>query len=335
MRFSTIELLHDINVQGRLFSKNNYIILNGNVFPFFFLQFLKIILSKQYAIKEWISLDCEQVKNAVSGSFCNNLHYYKENQTVFENYQSFGFVVEIKEKNELSAIKKIIDDPLNKDNYYIFFTYKIYESSIKLYSYYSVDDIIHDDNKIVYINFLKKQSSEEYFNSIYFFFQYFYKKIEKLAYLEFLFTIFQYIVNIKKNNIGEFIDHYINNSIHLLPNDSIFDLATCFFQKKSTLFFEKWKNMKYKYAIEFWYYFWQDQLWYAQLALFNKKNIEGAIFYKKVNRWFLKTGINYYNVDELLQASIRLYNFDYLYKNLQSNAELDLESFFYMWFDKK
>ena len=73
-------------------------------------------------------------------------------------------------------------------------------------------------------------------------------------------------------------------------------------------------------------------MWYAQLTLLNKENIHDAVFLKKVNRWFLKTGISIYKPAELFQAAHRLYTIDYLYKKLQTNLELDLDSFFYLWF---
>ena len=234
----------------------------------------------------------------------------------------------------MGIIKKIIDDDSLKNNYYIFFTYNFYESNLKTYSYYLVDDIICNENKIFFINFLKNNTSEKFFMSIDFLFKYFYKKIEKQLYLEFFFNFLRYIPNIKKNNMSEFIDNYIEDSVHLLLSGSIFDLSTCFFQKKIILFFEKWKSIQYDYSIEYWYYFWQDQLWFAQLALLNKENITSIIFYKKVNRWFLKTGINCYCLDDLLDASLYLYNLDYLHKKLQTNGQLDLNSFFYFWFKK-
>jgi hypothetical protein len=64
------------------------------------------------------------------------------------------------------------------------------------------------------------------------------------------------------------------------------------------------------------------------LNLLNKNNLSDIVFYKKVNRWFIKIGIMHYTLDELLQASILLYKLDSLYKKLQTNAELDLTSFF-------
>lgn len=332
MRFSTLELLHDINTEGRLFYKNNYIILNGAIFPFLFLNCLKLILKKKHSIEYWINLDIEENKDAFLINFNNNVHYYEESNTVLDNNKSFGFIIDIKEKNALNTIQKVINSSLNKDNYYIFFTYNIHESLIKTYSYYVVDDIIYNENKIILIEFFRKHIIEKNFISIYCFLNSFYKKIEKQAYLEFFFNIFQYIPNIKKNNMIEFIDNYIDDSRHLLLSVSIFDLATYFFQKKTILFFEKWKIIRHRYSIEYWYYFWQDQLWYCQLALLNKANINDISFYKKVNRWFLKIGINCYQSDELFRASLRLYNLDYLHKKLQVDSEIDLESFFYIWF---
>jgi hypothetical protein len=335
MRCSTLELLRDINTPGRLFHKNNYIILNGSIFPFFFLRYLKAILKKEYGIGEWFNLDIEQTKDFSSMNLYNNLHYYQENQIFSENNQSFGFIIDIREKNGLNIMQKLIDKSFNDNNYYIFFSYIIHEAIIKTHTYYFIDDIIYDENKIIFIEFLRKYSTEENFINCYFFLEHFYKKIEKQAYLEFFFNFFQYLPNIKKNNISEFIDHYITQSFHVLLNDSIFDLATYFFQKKIGIFFERWNKLKYKYSIEYWYYFWQEQLWYSQLALLNKANINNISFYKKVNRWFLKTGINCYKLNDLLDASIRLHHLDYLHKKLQANSELDLESFFYIWFYKE
>jgi hypothetical protein len=335
MRFSTLQLLHDINTEGKLFYKNNYIILNGTIFPFLFLNCLKLILKKKYKIEYWINLDIEENKNAFLIDFDNDLNYYEEKNSVLSNNKLFGFIVDIKEKNDLAIIQKIMNSSLNKNNYYIFFTYNIHESLIRGYSYYSVDDIIYNENKIILMEFFRKNVIEESFIGVYYFLDSFYKKIEAQAYLEFFFSVFRYIPNIKKSNMIEFIDNYIYDSRHLLLSISIFDLATYFFQKKTVLFFEKWKITKQRYSIESWYYFWQDQLWYCQLALLNKTNINDIIFYKKVNRWFLKTGINCYQSDELLSASLILYNLDYLHKKLQVNSEIDLESFFYIWFYRK
>jgi hypothetical protein len=335
MRFSTLELLHDINTQGRLFYKNNYIILNGNIFPFLFLNYIKAIFKKEKGIKNWINLDIEADKDSLSVDLYNNLHYYEEHHTLADTNGTFGFVVDIKDKTALSIMQKFIEAPAKKNNYYIFFTYTIHEAIIKTYVYYAVDDIIYNENKLIFIEFLRKHSHEEQFVNFYFFLEHFYKKIEKQAYLEFFFNIFQYIATIKKNSIMQFVDYYIQDATHLLLPASIFDLATCFFQKKKDLFFEKWNNIKYKHSIEYWYYFWHDQLWYCQLALLNKANIQDISFYKKVNRWFLKTGITCYHSNDLLEASLRLYNLDYLHKKLQTNAEADLESFFYIWFYKR
>ncbi len=335
MNLSTFELLHDIGIKGKLFNKNNYIILSGAVFPFFFLKFLKVILSEQYLIKEWINFDLETMNQDVFDSlFYDNFANYQEIQTVLDYNLSFGFIVEIREKSDISLIKKIIQNS-KKKNYYIFYLSNLLQYNLKDYSYYVIDDIISEDKKIILIDFLRNNTKLEFFSEIDYIFKYFYKKIEKYIHLEFIFNLFKYITNVKKNNLGEFIDSYIISSDHLLLSCSIFDISTYFFQKKMNMFFEKWKVIKNNYSMEFWLYFWQDQLWYAQLALLNKNNIQDIIFYKKVNRWFLKTGINCYLKNDLLNASLRLYRLDYLYKKFQTNIDLDLESFFFIWFYNK
>lgn len=332
MRLSTLDLLAYINLMEKFTNQDKYIILTGQIFPFFFLQFFKKILIQKLFIKKWLNIDIEKMEHLDNHfSFINNFHYYKENQTAFEYNQEIGFIIEIKEKNELPILKKILES--KSDNYFYFiFIHNLYENNLKDIVYYSLDDIIYDEQKMILINLLRLYYCEEFFLSVNFFLKNFYKKIEKYARLEILFNIFQYIFNIKKKNISNFIDHYIFYSVNLLSYCSIFDLATSFFQKKISIFFEQWFFIKDNYSLEFWYYFWQDQLWYAHLALINKNDLSNIIFYKKVNRWFLKTGINYYKSDELFFASLMIYKLDYLYKKFQTNGWKDIESFFYIWF---
>lgn len=121
---------------------------------------------------------------------------------------------------------------------------------------------------------------------------------------------------------------------HLLPSEtSLFALSSAFLSKKSTQFYQLWKQVGPRYSEQFWCSFFADLLWrgaqYIRLAQEQNMVAARAMSYG-LPFSFTKTDWRTMNHKELVAAHQAIYVADFALKNSGGQAALDLffSSFF-------
>lgn len=326
-------LLSEVSLKGKLFKNHKYILINYDSFPYFFLNHFKKVILNQYSIVKCISINgfteyCNIKKNE------NSLFYYQENKTIVDYYKKFLYIWHITDRNDIKNVISVLDEIDKAEDYYIILVSNAFSFLLKKYIMYDIEMIFDGNKKFLLSNYVKNFDPIKYQSCLHNFFIYYYDIIENFMTLEVLFSLSIYLPAVRKNNIKNFLDEYINYILNKSTSKSFFDLSTYFFQKNKHGFFSLWSIFVKKYSIDFWIFFWQEQLWFCQLFLLLDLNVinDNIWWMKKLNRWFIKYGKEKYSYDVLLAGSFQLYKLDSLYKKYQTNAELDLYSFFLLWF---
>lgn len=334
MLLSTLDLLKNIYSKKDFFLKN-YFFISGKNPSYAFIEHLKHIISKKKFIKKWIFFDNTVKEINFSEDIINSdLLLYSDNELLGDLYDKVGVYIIVSEKN-FSLIQEIIkrfesNEFKFKTFYYLFF---LSTQGIQFFSeevIYSLDDYIMDSKKTILIEYVENFYKPEDKENIVYFLNYFYYSVSRYAYIEYLFSLFRFLPYIKKNMIKEYLLSYVESNRYLIPTTNIFELATLFFQKKIFDFLFVWRMIEFHYSEEYWLYFWQEQLWYAFLALQNKNN--SFNFAKKVNHWFFKVGISEYKKEKIKNAFVFLHGIDFSNKIYGINLKLNLYTFYFFWF---
>jgi len=325
MEVSFIGFLKSIKKSEIFFINDLYCIFGSKVFPFFFINHIKKILYT-YNIKTTFSISYEDL---IQKSF------FIHEKIIFNQYDNnikeICFIIIINDKNQANKISSILSE-LSLQFYYIFFIVPYLLSHQKEIIWYNLEEILDYNYKEIIIDHFQKFLDNQKFKEVYFFLMYSYSSISIYASMEYLLRLLSYIPCIKKDNLQNFVTSYVNDMVFSYSSGNIFDLTTLFFRKKRDAFFSMWFLLKEQYSIEFWFYFWTDQIWYACLAVINQSYISEITYQKKVNRWFLRQGINHYSLENLVSLFHFLYQIDILHKKYNTSIAIDLNVFFIKWF---
>lgn len=338
MIISFFELLNIINNREKFF-QDKYIILSGKVFPYYFFQHFKKIISKKYNINKWIEYE-DFSENNILYELKNNFLFYIEEKTIDIYDQIFGIIFLVSSESALSIFKKKIESIKQRKENLFFFIF-LTDSFVRFFpqeKIFNIDVLVTKDTVIFLENHIKIYFEKNFIELFFYIVNFLVNNIKYAAHIEYIFYLLQYVLCLKKNIINKFIVEYTDDNRYYISSVySIFELVTFFFQKKQNEFFASWFQMKNLYAEEFWLYFWYNQIWYAFLVLhYKKSNQQQEIeFKKKVNKWFLNYGILSIKKVELKKCLVFLYNLENNNKIHNVNILLHLESFFLLFISDK
>lgn len=122
----------------------------------------------------------------------------------------------------------------------------------------------------------------------------------------------------------------------VVPEESLFTLAQCFFARKKDLFFRLWIKLKDHYQGPFWTVFWSEQLWRAAQVIELRKQQQLAAAKQMSFRLpfsFMQKDWQTITVQELKNAHQLLYEIDNAIK--LGTSLLGLELLYCKFFDKQ
>lgn len=136
------------------------------------------------------------------------------------------------------------------------------------------------------------------------------------------------------SGVQEFMHDWYEKIV--VPEESLFTLAQCFFARKKDLFFRLWSKLKDQYQGPFWTVFWSEQLWRATQVIELRKQQQLAAAKQMSFRLpfsFMQKDWQTITVQELKNAHQLLYEIDGTIK--LGGSLVGLELLYYKFMNKQ